>query len=735
MARNGPEKGGEQVEQVDSEKQRAEAVLNAAREYPDEAVRQGQEANRKMRDSVAEVVVPEKLGAEEFQAINPEMKLMAKFRRFREYDEELKATYQALATVKDQLSGLTVKLTKGSQPTRYDAYGECLRVNIKNPENLPTALAERAFAMKLKDMFPGAEIDMKGIDISLAAELLSELQKIDPSEINGKEITFRRKRRTTVHEDSVRIGAKNPEGIGEAFETKEREGLPKEFAIALDENTNLRFRSLESYNPQTSPQKINITQGKYAGFFERSGGLNYGETDDLDLDETPEHEGIALVADYVENVYLKENPNVLQELGIEDFHRLSPQQAILLCNRIAQNRMAYIKDVNDADEISKNDAMAVHQVLIEGVDENGNAMCRNFAAVTKGLFDAMKMVQKPNPEESLLNNTYCLYANTSRGGRRGNVPAGGEAYMHAWNEVVTVTEDGFDAVIIDNTWADDKLGIDPARRGNKETKVDYTDARYLNTLASLEKAANVDRGAVLRSVRTLKESTQLPKQNEVLCRKILIELSSLPSLSDEQQSLALQTLEEYINLDGVSSSAKHLSNLHDVSAAFSILKNLPKTPKTKELTAKLEEDAQQLFDTELVKCEENFFGGYKKQTRNFNILKNIVLALGDENRFDALVTTLEENGEHRRIKSLYTDRDLPLLGVNKLNIRVETGDKYNNCIQKIQAALGSISPQQRQELQIRIVDNRESQRNEFNENEIYINVNDSASEIKKVLIS
>lgn len=97
-------------------------------------------------------------------------------------------------------------------------------------------------------------------------------------------------------------------------------------------------------------------------------------------------------------------------------------------------------------------------------DWEGNGVCRNFASVTKAIFDALKAKQVPLNK---LKNTYCLFETGKPGEayqprwksdeermndtlRKKTVD---EYVGHAWNSFVTVTHDGkADSVVVDTTW-------------------------------------------------------------------------------------------------------------------------------------------------------------------------------------------------------------------------------------------------------------------------------------------
>lgn len=188
------------------------------------------------------------------------------------------------------------------------------------------------------------------------------------------------------------------------------------------------------------------------------------------------------VFSFVTTYLEKEGAALIQDLNIKRLDALTPKQAIELATRIVVALTKYKNsdtkeqrgEHTSADKKTQADMSSALQLLQEGLrnkdnpDWEGNGVCRNFASMTKAVFEALKAKQT---RFSQLRNTYALYeAGTEYKPKRGkknvfNVNEGG----HAWNTFVTVGRTGgADATIIDTTWAKQNLDT------HKLEGIDYT---------------------------------------------------------------------------------------------------------------------------------------------------------------------------------------------------------------------------------------------------------------------
>ena len=245
--------------------------------------------------------------------------------------------------------------------------------------------------------------------------------------------------------------------------------------IKTSEAEQVSFSDFENFNPKVSPAEsprhISSAVEKYILQKEKLAGEALGTST---YQETIKDEGWQRkIYSFVSTWLVEEGEEVAADLGVENLDLLTPRQAVALTTRLVIELSKYkwsdtkggreddggIKGHLTAPKKSKADQSTTLDLLKEGLankdnDEwEGNGVCRNFASMTKAVFEALKANQT---KFSRLRNTYCLYdsgmdefapkrenKNVEDIGRVG----------HDWNTFVTISKNEANATIIDTTWA------------------------------------------------------------------------------------------------------------------------------------------------------------------------------------------------------------------------------------------------------------------------------------------
>jgi hypothetical protein len=172
-------------------------------------------------------------------------------------------------------------------------------------------------------------------------------------------------------------------------------------------------------------------------------------------------------------------------LGVTDITQLTPQQAIDLTLRMVLELTKYkdgdiAHNSDSSPEFGKPtqaDQSTALQLLEDGSrnrlqDEwEGKGVCRNFAAMTRAVFEALKAKQQP---ENMLRNTYVLYNSGTEYAPKREKKLNFASFNpgHAWNSFVTIEPSGTaKSTIVDATWAN----IDYDTR--KMVNIDHTRLR------------------------------------------------------------------------------------------------------------------------------------------------------------------------------------------------------------------------------------------------------------------
>lgn len=308
---------------------------------------------------------------------------------------------------------------------------------------------------------------------------------------------------------------------------------PEKLEFATDIGT-FRFSEIGDYNPETTPNKIRVSQATQ-DFLEAE------YSDKRNIEATNMNNLSSWITQFCE-----QNPQLLSEFKIEDINNLSPKQAILLTSKIVQERLKYsdlqlaVKEKTEKEpdgDISSSSSWinrisfgyfvapaktpkyryvtsyeidesrlsklptaqqneiranpeAAYQKYTVGLDNapidqllerDQQGVCRNYAQVVKAVFDIFKSLQEPSTNK--LMNTYCkrMYSFDNEFDRK-NAAEREIVDNHVWNTFYTVLSTGeLEEVVMDVTHTDD---------GGKES---YSENRMLFDLIHL-----VDTGRITK---------------------------------------------------------------------------------------------------------------------------------------------------------------------------------------------------------------------------------------------
>ena len=262
---------------------------------------------------------------------------------------------------------------------------------------------------------------------------------------------------------------------------------PEELEFATNIGT-FRFSEIHDYNPETTPNKIQVPPLTQQ-FLESQ----YGDRRNI------EATNISKLSSWVSQ-FCEQNPQLLAELEIDDIQNLSPKQAILLTSKIVQERLIYsdlqiavtegkqsfinfitrgyldsIEFKLDESTLSKLPIIqqneiranpeAAYQKYTVGIDNapidqllerDQQGICRNYAQVVKAIFEVFKNLQ--DPKNTQLTNTYCKQFGAND--KNYNIENAAEREIvnnHRWNTFYTVLPNGeLEEVVMDVTHTDDE---------------------------------------------------------------------------------------------------------------------------------------------------------------------------------------------------------------------------------------------------------------------------------------
>lgn len=254
--------------------------------------------------------------------------------------------------------------------------------------------------------------------------------------------------------------------------------------VKTGEAEQVAFSDFDSFDPRVAPSEksrdIPQSVEKYILQRERMAGKapsasTYQETI---KEKGWERKMYAFVASYLE----KDGEEIIQELGIKNLDSLTPRQAVDLTTRLVVELTKYkwsdtreergndltIPEKSEADQSTALNLLKDGLINKDNTEWEGNGVCRNFASITKAVFEALKSNQT---KFSRLQDTYCLYDNgmdefAPKREKKSFIEVSRTG--HAWNTFVTVSENEANATIIDTTWA--KRNLDTG----KVEGLDYT---------------------------------------------------------------------------------------------------------------------------------------------------------------------------------------------------------------------------------------------------------------------
>lgn len=254
-----------------------------------------------------------------------------------------------------------------------------------------------------------------------------------------------------------------------------------------EQHASFHLHTLDDFYPAGRTGEVDLVAAGLDSVVVQTPRLNLLGTNRLDDPNTDEHEGIRLVANYLDQDYFairadgtRANQHVLDAFGISDLYELTPRQAVQLAAYIPIERIDYsyaqIVDDGPNAESRLNDQLPIHLLLEWGPDGSGNGVCRNYASVAVGTLEALKLLQRPGT--SRLTNTYGLEIGYTHWAS----PPPGFVDIHAWNGFVTFDHEQDGSItaigtVLDSTWADGSANVDPARLGEPSSRLDYSRER------------------------------------------------------------------------------------------------------------------------------------------------------------------------------------------------------------------------------------------------------------------
>jgi len=256
--------------------------------------------------------------------------------------------------------------------------------------------------------------------------------------------------------------------------------------LRMNSTETIAFSNLDAFNPKTAPSEKprdmprsieELVQSKETEVRTDKSASTYQETI---REEGWERRLFEFISDYFRN----EGSKFVEELGIKNLDALTPRQAVELTTLLVVELTKYNESKTEpsdtdlaVDKKTEADKSTAIQLLKEGRarkrdrDWEGNGVCRNFASITKAVFEALKANQT---KFSRLEDTYCLYDS----GFEQFAPKRKDANVtqikkigHAWNTFMTVSGKKAAATVVDTTWA--RKDLDTGKLKN----IDYTPTR------------------------------------------------------------------------------------------------------------------------------------------------------------------------------------------------------------------------------------------------------------------
>ena len=434
--------------------------------------------------------------------------------------------------------------------------------------------------------------------------------------------------------------------------------------VKTGEAEQVAFSDFDSFDPRVAPSEksrdIPQSVEKYILQRERMAGeapsaSTYQETI---KEEGWERKMYAFVASYLE----KDGEEIAQELGIKNLDSLTPRQAVDLTTRLVVELTKYkwsdTREERGNDLVtpkkSKADQSTALDLLKDGLankdnDEwEGNGVCRNFASMTKAVFEALKANQT---KFNRLQDTYCLYDNgmdefAPKRGKKSVTEIGRTG--HAWNTFVTVSENEANATIIDTTWA--KRNLDTG----KVEGLDYTLTRMepvIHQIATELPEDTPDREAQLEHIFSYYQlKMESPSQTE-------LDIPPVDELDAKQKAYYKQLAE------------KNFGTKYDLSqASEEQLVRVGQQFRAELLRAQKQKEENQFFSTRVVDI-------LKRQKDLPQIPPDLLRVVGEE------YETLAEDADSSEIETLWrvsrASPDLPFGDILKNYLKDKSLTNYH----------------------------------------------------------
>ncbi|MCK5475693.1 MAG: hypothetical protein KAI71_03890 [Candidatus Pacebacteria bacterium] len=243
--------------------------------------------------------------------------------------------------------------------------------------------------------------------------------------------------------------------------------------IQLSETEKIAYSDLDNFDPivipSDKPKKIPKSVEKYMRNQEKE--VMKFESDTTYQKTIKEDNWEMKLFGFISSYLKEEGKEIMEDLQIENLNYLTPRQAIDITTRIIVELTKYKwsdvknkKDNNHLDCSKKTNAdqsttiNLLKQGLANGNNDQweGNGVCRNFASMTKAVFEAIKANQT---KFNYLQDTYCLYKDGSdhKPQRKNYAVTETNVVGHAWNPFVAISENEANATIVDTTWAKKNL--------------------------------------------------------------------------------------------------------------------------------------------------------------------------------------------------------------------------------------------------------------------------------------
>ncbi|OGM00974.1 hypothetical protein A2480_03040 [Candidatus Uhrbacteria bacterium RIFOXYC2_FULL_47_19] len=247
------------------------------------------------------------------------------------------------------------------------------------------------------------------------------------------------------------------------FGHERRETEKKAIEMLEFSRFRLSFMALEDFDPEPGDSEVEIPP-------EMKRVIDRQDDSAHTYEKTVQKSGWQKdIMSFAEDFIGGEGQRIGEVLGIEDIRDLSPRQAVGLTIRTVLSLTRYSrKDGKPYGDRADN--KTVLELLREGQENSGrsdwegNGVCRNFASITKALFESLKGGQR-DPRK--LRNLHCAYQVDCKI-RRGNKRPFDN---HAWNSFFSFSDGKLDLTEVDVTWGK----YDPET--GKVSALDQTEAR------------------------------------------------------------------------------------------------------------------------------------------------------------------------------------------------------------------------------------------------------------------